>query len=492
MKLLIYGIDGGDLAVLQKFPMPFLRKFLEDNASIELKSDLINRGWAEILTGKGGHETGAFYMAPTLDGTHRLSISFRMSQLEGREDIKPMWKLFEERGLPFLIMNVPTTTPAPKVTNGVVIGSAGGGLNKIEGIPPQLVSDESVIPTLEGKNYIVDIRIPNSEYATTSDMLDDLIVMEERRTDCFIDLCQQRGIEAGFLCNRGTTITGYLASSEIESYDAYNTLEEFMPRHEDKSWIHKKLEEHYEMLDRQLERLYTELKPDHFIITADHGMVPHRYRANASAFLKQHGYTKQKESAPLIKWLRAAKNWLGFRKTTPGLMKKIPGAFDLVASRDWRKTKAFGHRYIPGIYINDSRRFAGPVSEASIDSVVDEIVETFNMLDTEERKGMRAVPYRRRFDGPHTDKLPDIKFEDADGIFFNEGVEKLIYPNPRYGPVPLAMAEVDSSDFTGTKGDQPLCVVTKNTANLVRSGDARDLTLIYHLADRATCQDSEQ
>ena len=171
--------------------------------------------------------------------------------------------------------------------------------NKIEGIPENLVSSTDVIPALESHDYIVDIRIPNSDYEKTAEMLDDLIVMEERRTESFIDICKSRGLGAGFLCNRGTTIIEYLARSEIESYEAYETMEEFMPRHSEKSWMHQKLEEHFAMLDCQLEKLYTELKPEHFIITADHGNSPHRYRVNVTPFLMKAGYLKSKQSMPL-------------------------------------------------------------------------------------------------------------------------------------------------------------------------------------------------
>ena len=64
MKLLIYGLDGGDLAVMNIFKdqMPFFQKFLSKNKSIDLTEDLINRGWVEILTGKYGKDTKGFYM----------------------------------------------------------------------------------------------------------------------------------------------------------------------------------------------------------------------------------------------------------------------------------------------------------------------------------------------------------------------------------------------------------------------------------------------
>jgi predicted AlkP superfamily phosphohydrolase/phosphomutase len=490
MKLLIYGIDGGDLAVMKKFPMPFLRRFLAKNESVELTSDLIHRGWAEILTGKGGEHTGAFYMAPALDGTHKCSTTFRMNMLDRRTDIKPMWRLFEEAHLPFLIMNVPTTTPVPKVTNGIVIGSAGGGLNKIEGIPDDLMSDPSVRETLDRHQYIVDIRIPTRDYTQTVDLLDDLVRMEERRTQAFIDLCQQRHIEAAFLVNRGTTIIEYLARSEIESYEAGQVMGEFMPRAQPLSWIHRKLEEHFAMLDAQLQLLYETLRPDHFIITADHGSVPHKYRANVNPFLEAAGYLRRKRSSGLIASLRAFKNRLGLQKASSRLMKNVPKAYDALAAFDWGGSVAFGHTYIPGIFINDAARFQGPVKERQISGLVDEILAAFNALDAAERNNMIAEPYRCRFEGAAAAKLPDIKLAGSEGVFFDDAVRGLAVRNPCYGPVPTDLETVRHAAFTGDKGPHPVCVMTQRTAKLVAPNDPRDLTLIYRLVEKACACES--
>ena len=134
MKLLIIGIDGGDLEIMKSFKMPFMHEYIRSNHSLTLTEDLFNRGWVEILTGEEGKNTGGFYMSPVLDGSHRFSTSFSMKQLENKPGITPLWKLAEKKGANYCIMNVPTTTPVPKTTNGIVIGSAGGGLNKIEGI----------------------------------------------------------------------------------------------------------------------------------------------------------------------------------------------------------------------------------------------------------------------------------------------------------------------------------------------------------------------
>ena len=181
-----------------------------------------------------------------------------------------------------------------------------------------------MIPALESHDYIVDIRIPNSDYEKTAEMLDDLIVMEERRTESFIDICNQEGFGAGFCVIAARRSLEYLARSGIESYEAYETMEEFMLAIPRRVGMHQKLEEHFAMLDCQLEKLYTELKPEHFIITADHGNSPHRYRANVTPFLMKAGYLKSKQSMPFINWLRKIKNRTAIKGVSDTVMKKIP------------------------------------------------------------------------------------------------------------------------------------------------------------------------
>lgn len=469
--------------VMRKFKMPFLESILENGQSIKLEEDLLHRGWAEILTGKRGDETGAFYMAPALDGSHRCTTSFSMKNLEGREDIVPMWKYLDQRQKSYVIMNVPTTTPVPSVKTGVVVGSAGGGLNKVEGLPENLVSDSSARQYLSSAGYIVDIRIPNTDYEKTDILLSDLVVMEEKRTECFIGLCEQRKPEFGFLVNRGVTIIEYLARSEIESYEAHSTMSEFMPAGGEKPWIHKRLEEHFTSLDKQMRKLYDRLKPEHFIITADHGNVPHKYRANITPFLVEKGYLKSKRSGGLISFARKAKNALGLASTTSNLSKRLtPKARDSLSNYDWSRSMAFGSTYIPGVFINDSKRFNGPVSESDIGKLVDEICSEFNSLPERKRISMVAVPYRRKFEAKEfTDKLPDIKFNGAEGVFFDDQISELVVPNSRYGPLTNEVSDIVHAAHTGDKGPSPLLVL-KSDLKISQSGETpRDLTTVYDL-----------
>ena len=44
MKILVYGIDGGDLEIMKTFDMPFFKQFLDENTNVDLTVDLHNRG----------------------------------------------------------------------------------------------------------------------------------------------------------------------------------------------------------------------------------------------------------------------------------------------------------------------------------------------------------------------------------------------------------------------------------------------------------------
>lgn len=486
MKVLIYGIDGGDLEIMKTFEMPFVHKFIEENSNIKLTEDLFNRGWVEILTGKEGKDTRSFYMSPVLDGSHRFSTKFAMKELENDPEVVPLWKLAERKGVKYCIMNVPTTTPVPKTVNGIVIGSLGGGLNKIDGIA--LVSDKKTRRFLEEKNYIVDIRIPNDDIAETEELFRQLNEMEIIRTDCFIELCKKNNTEFGFLGNRGTTIVQYLSRSTIESYATLKRMRRILESCCEESWLYQLLEDHYKVLDDCTRRLYEELKPEHFIITADHNTVPHKYRASVAPFLLKYGWLQINKIKYVLNKIKTLIMKTGIRSQVAKMAHKVsPPVRDSLQEYDWNKSVAFGSSYIAGIYINDKPRFGGPVdSEAKRKKIITEICHKFNDRPSEEQCGMTAVSYRGLHkDGKFSDSLPDIIFEGSEGIYFDKIGEKVVWPNRNYGSIPkdLAISDVNAP-FTGDKGKNPICLISKQTEMFVHESDRRNLTLVYKIADR--------
>ena len=102
---------------------------------------------------------------------------------------------------------------------------------------------------------------------------------------------------------------------------------------------------------------------------------------------------------------------------------------------------------------------------------------------------MTAVSYRAlHSDGKFCDSLPDIVFEGSEGIFFDETGEKFVWPNRNYGSVPKELSKVKHAAFTGDKGENPICLISKQTEMFVHESDRRNLTLVYKIADRILAQ----
>lgn len=478
MELLVFGIDGGDLEIMKAFDMPFFHGLLEKNTSIDLDEDLFNRGWVEILTGKEGKDTRGFYMAPKLDGSHMFSSSFKMKDLEENPDVKPLWNVLEDLDIPYCIMNVPTTTPVPKVKNGIVIGSAGGGLNKVYGIPKILVSDDKTRKYLEVNNYIVDIRIPNSDMESTEVLFEKLIEMEYVRTKCFIDICKNNNSEFGFLVDRATTIVQYLARNEIEKYaTGSGTIEK---------WMYEALEKHYAELDENIKNLVTKLNPKNIIITADHNTVPHVYRASVAPFLRENNWLIKDKKFSLLKHVKSLVRKFGLSTYASRVKNSLStlSAINLTGY-DMKNSIAFGSNYIAGIYINDEARFSGPITNEMINKTVDEICAKFNLLSEEHRVSMIAVPYRsKKINSLYNKYLPDIIFERSEGVHFDDDGEKLIWKNDNYElNVPKQLINVKHAAFSGDKGKKPLLIISENLKEF-EDTDKNNLTLVYKIVDR--------
>lgn len=484
MELLVFGIDGGDLEIMKTFDMPFFKSLLDKNSSILLEEDLFNRGWAEILTGKEGKETHGFYMAPKLDGTHKFATSFKMKDLEEVDSVKPIWTMLEEKGVSYCIMNVPTTTPVPKTKNGVVIGSAGGGLNKIEGIPEMLVSDETTRRYLEDQGYIVDIRIPNHEISSTEVLFEQLVEMEKMRTKCFVDICKNNNSSFGFLVDRGTTIVQYLARNEIEAYqdNKKNGKDPY------KRWAASYLEKHYKTVDDNIKLMVEELKPKNIIITADHNHVPHKYQASVTPFLRENNWLVKEKKFTLVSTIKKVLKKLGLLSYANKMKKNVTTLSKMnLSGYDMHKSVALGSHFLPGIYINDSERFGGPVKgEEDIRKWVDLICTKFNDIDNSIKRGMVAKPYRSLHSGySFSHCLPDIILENFEGMHFESDGKSLTWKNEDYfREIPKSLQYVNRSEFTGDKGKNPVFVISNNLTNYIDSKDDNKLTLVYKITER--------
>src|SRR5690554_4002443 len=98
MQVLMIGMDGVKSETFQRGWTPYIRSLIEEGDRLQLKEDLVSRGWSEIVLGKHAFYTGAVYEGPLADGTLTWSDKFKMSDVPRLGDeIKPIWQVLNKR-----------------------------------------------------------------------------------------------------------------------------------------------------------------------------------------------------------------------------------------------------------------------------------------------------------------------------------------------------------------------------------------------------------
>lgn len=467
MKQLIIGIDGGDQSIFEQMPMPQTQALLQKNHSEQFTEDLLSRGWVEILSGKYSRDTKAFYMVPQCDGTSEIRFKYSLGDLLSNEEVKPIWQVPGETSR-VAMMNVPTTFPAQSV-NGFFVSGAGGGVNKVDGIPKELCHPQTLADELAELGYEIDIRFGTAGITEIDNLFERLTKMLTTRTDIFLKLAKREQLDFGFLTLRAPTVVQYLAMSEIQAYFLRET--DPQPSHAASEKWERGFKRLYGALDECISRVINTLAPDHWILTSDHGAVPYRYQLNIDRFLQDAGFQKYQIGAKAT-----------LRRLAARLVKSKP--FAPVRVPQMETATAFGHWYLSGIFVNDEKRFGGPVKTDQVSEITNQLCERFNATQEAKQYDMCAKPYRTQFEGSkYYDHLPDVKVHCSDEIFFASGPGAFVRPNPGYGPLPV-ISGISGGMHSGQKGRHPLFCCDPNTAQLITSDDPRDLTLVYKLTER--------
>jgi predicted AlkP superfamily phosphohydrolase/phosphomutase len=469
MKLLIVGIDGGDEGIFAHFDMPFLRDLLQHGVTQRLTQHPFERGWVSMLTGRPAAETRGLFMQRVSERKPELQFRCTMADMLSNPEVTPLWRVALDSGYRVGFMNVPTTYPAPDV-DGFFVSGAGGGLNKVDGIPDAMVKPASAKDVLARHGYVIDYRF-GSEPIRDMDLLFDRVNgMMTRRTAAFVDLCRLHEIDMGFVAYRATTVVQYMAMSELTGLmNCGNTPTPI--------WGGK-LRQHYRLVDDALRELFDNLRPDHWLIVSDHGSSPYLHHGNLDVFLIRNGYM-QPAAWGRRTILRLLRSSLRERTLDPD---KLGRHVPLRGRREG--ASAFGNWYLPGIYANDEERFGGPVAQADIAPLVDEICARFNAGCDALRYGMCARPYRRLYEGaPFYDDLADIWVDAPDTIFFDGSGRRVISENDDFAPLPN-LDTVRGGMHSGQKRRRPLFLSDKGLAELVLVDDPTDLRLVHRVAER--------
>lgn len=476
MKMLVIGMDGVCLETFNRGWTPFIKSLLDKGQKLRLKEDLISRGWSEIVTGKHALATGALYEGPTAKGNLDWSEAFKISDVPGLgEQIKPLWQALNERGYKVGIMNVPTTFPAPEVDGFLVSGGGGGGPISQE-VALEQCYPPSLSPRLNEMGYILDERRPSllSEKGLYDpiDFFSRFREMNEKRTQTFIELSNEFAIDFGFVVYKSSTVTTEtMLVSELEKL----STSQGEVNHD---YI-KQSEIFYRDLDENIRSLVKTYSDAELLLVSDHSMVTNRYSVNANAFLVEKGYqANDKRRRGVLDVIKAYKHLVPyFLKEKLKKIKNIKNAYQSMVPFSPEVTQAFSQSFSSGqhgIYINDEKRFGGPVKSDDIKKIAEAIEAHFNAHPIAQQHGLTAKT-KPESNSPAAYKFPDIILDCPDGYFTNNKFKDFIVKTeiPKEA---LDLREVIKGVRTVVKGHTPLAV---NVNNNWSTEAGTDLTLVY-------------
>jgi len=477
MKLLIIGIDGGDIDIINAMDMPFLQSMIRERAQVPINLDLWSRGWSEVLTGLHGRETGAFYEKPKLDGTTGFTQKYNMDDYYRVPGCLPLWDQLAKRNLKSGFMNVPTTLPAPKV-DGFFVSGAGSGFSPASRVPEAACYPQEISYELLKRNFIWEQRYWVSGIRDIDFFIERCTEAIIKRAQAFEFLSRQYQVDVGFCMHREfSTLTNLFM----------NKIQQLMKRSKLLDSTQKRIMSFFRVLDDVLKVTVTELAPAHVMIVSDHSARPYLFSLNLNHFLSQQGHLtfirkktdkKQKIKSEIsrIKTKIARRVLKSAGLLDPRFLNPFNEEWPDMGLINYGNAYAFANRYVPGIYLNDER-FLSVVIEQEKPLIIKRIVEQFNQTAEAKQYGLAARPYRARFKTAAAEKfLPDIWIDMPD-IIFPEQKGVFVQPNPYWQSFDsLAFAKKDI--MSGLKGRNALCVVEHEFSGDLTQGD---LTRAYHL-----------
>lgn len=474
MKFLLIGIDGADHRVLKRFNLQFIEGYINKNVSLDLNEDVWSRGWAKIVTGKTGSQTGGFYAKPRLDGSHLTTSAFSMDNYKD-VDCKPLWEKLNKANYTTGFMNVPTTGPATKV-NGFMVAGAGGGSDNDgkDSVPKEACYPSDLAEYLNQMEYTLDVRFSRIVGDVSHhDFLMKLIAMQEKQTECFIDLINAKKLDFGFIA-----LTSLVRAQNIymKHIDNMNIDREYAS-----DSVEDYLQQLYVSFDGCLERIINAASAEHVIISSDHGQSSQRFTSNINIWLTENGFSKTKS-----KKMNGPINFI--KKVTPSIIRKLiarnsTSLKDYLSpvNLDWDATDAFSLRYIPGIYLNDNSRFLGRKTDQELLEISERIINKFNQSDLNKKYGMIAEKYRATKTGAKYERLlPDIWIHHSEDIFPAAAGQKSIQENPNYKYID-DLSSVTHDMYAGSKGVKPFVVCSDSLKEHCSTIEEDNLTAINAL-----------
>lgn len=473
-------MDGCHEEVFKRGWTPFTTDLLSSFRHLNIANDLLSRGWLEISLGQHASVTNALYDYPKADGSLNWSTEFSMPQVPGLGDsVKTLWQRLNEMGHSVGVVNVPTTFPAPEV-NGFFVSGGGGGAPVTEAPTPELCYPDEILPLLLDLGYIVDDRlyqlVVEKKLNTARKILDRLAYKNEKRTDSFIALNKKHNVDFGLIVFKTASV---VAETLLNA--------EYCRRRSDQNQPDAKMEgaarEYYQRFDNQIEKLRKEYPDAEFVFVSDHGTIARTHTVNPNILLQDHGLQKVEKGRDLVKSLISLiKSIVPFSvkhllKKSPAKRLKAAGGTNFNPAETLAFCKTTGD-WSHGIYINDAKRFGGPVAEDKIVETRNNIVELINSNALAKKHGIQARTLSHANETV-LDYFPDIQLTLPNGyLTFDQGSKFISEYHP---PIcQSSLAAVMRGDITSIKSHSPLAFFS--SAACEKFNDTQmtgDLTVVY-------------
>lgn len=473
MRMLVVGMDGVSFETFNRGWTPFIKNLIENGSRLELKEDLISRGWAEIVLGQNASTTRAVYEGPIADGSHTWTDKYKLADTPGLGvAVKPIWQVLNERGYTVGIMNVPTTFPAPEVDGFFVSGGGGGGP-----IGQDVTSEQCYPPSiqkgLDAAGYIVDERLPSllgeKKLYNPLDLFDRLGLMNAKRTDSFVRLAKEYNIDFGFVVYKSSPVTAEtLVLPELETGMTSGNSD-----------LCRAVELFYRKFDKEVKKLVESFPDAHLLMVSDHSMAVRKYSVNANAFLVETGFqTPSRSRATIYSSIKSLKQYV------PSSIKKvlkrsqvIKSSYESMSTFDAKSSKAFSISFSQGqhgIFINDKDRFGGPVAVQDIQKYKNKISQAFNVHPDSLKHDLKAIP----IDAAKVPQYPDIVLDLPDGYLTSGEIKKFV-EKYTLGKESHDLRQTAKGCYHTIKAHHPLAINCRGDWTVSPSTGKADLTLIY-------------
>jgi predicted AlkP superfamily phosphohydrolase/phosphomutase len=493
LKTLVIGMDGAGIETFKRGWTPYIESLIEKGYRLDLKEDLLSRGWVEIFTGKHAIETGALYDRPLLNRSLDWTTKFDIEKIPGwGREIKPIWQVLNKRGYKVGIMNIPTTFPAPKV-NGFFVSGGGGGARVVQEATEELCYPKDIVKYLRSIGYIVDERMPDlfkKNLLTADEVFSRFQIKNQKRTEAFIQLSKEQEVDFGFVV--------YKTSSVMAEFFTIPELEKELKGDKflDKNLL-KMSKKYYQEFDRQIKTLVESFDDVAVILVSDHSEAKSCFEVNLNCFLQNNGFqTRQQKSVnQSVQYLRdLVKHNIPsiFWKRIRNIKKAIPNGENnqLLSDRYFlfnpKKSAAFCvpcGDWCRGIYINDEDRFNGIVAQNNIIDLSHEISDRINNDKTAKEHGITSH-VKPRFDTSVSKYFPDVVVDIPDGYIvsrhnakaFVTDLEGIKVKKTNFDTIEK-WAETDGISLT-VRGYHPIAVSSCPWTEEI-SPTSNDLTMIY-------------